>query len=136
MVLAGAALWLVWDSDRFSGEKIIVRGKVFRIELAETAQKRELGLGGRDALCEGCGMVFVFAQSGRYPFWMKGMRFPLDIIWWQSEDGRIVHIEKNISPDFKGTLDPQAGADRVLEIGAGSADRYGIQNGDQIIFQK
>jgi len=66
---------------------------------------------------------------------MKGMRFPLDILWIDSADGRIVHLEKNIPADSKAVFTPDAPADRVLELNGGSAERYGIQTGERVDFQ-
>ena len=40
-------------------------------------------------------MLFRFSQAEKYSFWMKDMRFPLDIIWIKNRE--VVHIEKNIS---------------------------------------
>ena len=60
------------------------------------------------------------------------MRFPLDIIWIL--DGKIVHIEKNVSEKFSGTLSPQVDADSVLEINAGIVDKIGIKISDKTSF--
>lgn len=132
LLLAGAVFWLIRDSGRNSEKKVMVGNEEFRVELADTPQKRELGLGGRETLCQGCAMVFVFPESGQYSFWMKGMRFPLDILWWRSKDGRIVHIEKNIPADSRKSYAPSEEADRVLEINGGLADKYGIAVGDKV----
>lgn len=109
---------------------VSVHGHAFRVELADTDEKRALGLGGRDGLCDGCGMLFRFDAPGRYAFWMRGMRFPLDILWIR--DGKIVFIEKNVVADFRGTIRPPIEADSVLEIDAGLSDRYGVREGDDV----
>ena len=44
------------------------------------------GLSGRDNLADDEGMFFVFEKSDIYPFWMKDMKFAIDIIWIM-EDG-------------------------------------------------
>ena len=116
---------------------ISIRDQQFKTEIVDTPSKMALGLGERDVLCEQCAMLFVFPEKKIYPFWMKGMRFPLDIIWWDSGDGRIVHIEKKIAPDSQAILTPGGEADRVLEINAGLSDKYSIQEGDKIyIYEK
>lgn len=129
-----AAFWLAWDFSRIPGNIAVVRGREFRVELAETEKERSLGLGERDSLCESCAMLFVFPEKRKHSFWMKGMRFPLDILWFEGASGKIVHIEKNIPPDSEEVFAPSEEADRVLEINGGLIERFGIQVGDEIRF--
>jgi uncharacterized protein len=42
-------------------------------------------------------MFFAFTKPGQYPFWMKGMKFPIDIIWITSTH-QVAAIEVNESP--------------------------------------
>ena len=100
----------------------------FQIEVASTWTEQKRGLGYRMDLCQECGMLFLFATPARYGFWMKGMEFPLDILWIR--DDRVVSIERNIAADDPRTLTPTVMADQVLEINAGLVDRYGISVGD------
>ncbi len=89
------------------------------LEIAATDLERARGLGGRDSLCETCGMLFVFGQPGWHAFWMKDMRFPIDIVWMLGD--RVVFVARDASPDLEGTLDPAVSADRVIELPAGAA---------------
>lgn len=127
---------LIWNYFEEKAPAVYIKEKKFKIEIAETAREKALGLGGRDSLCRKCAMLFIFFEKGRYSFWMKEMLFPLDIIWFDSSDGKIRHIEKNVPADFKGALNPPSEVDRVLEISGGLADEYGIQMGDEVYFEK
>jgi uncharacterized protein len=109
---------------------VTIRGNDFKVELASTAEKRQKGLGERERICENCGMLFIFPRSGNYHFWMKDMKFSLDIIWMA--DNKIVYIAKNVSPELEGTLNASLPADKVLEINAGLCDKYGIKEGDKV----
>lgn len=113
-----------------------LRGRTFAIEVADTPAKRELGLGERDSLPADQGMYFPFGASQRWVFWMKGMRFPIDIIWIQ--DGKIVDIEGSV-PVPKGlpleTYAPVGPADAVLELNAGVAQEIGLEPGDEVILR-
>src|ERR1044071_5405536 len=51
------------------------------VEIADTDQKRSLGLGGRASLAPDAGMLFIMPQRKKPTFWMKGMLIPLDFIW-------------------------------------------------------
>jgi len=109
----------------------------FEVEVADSVLKKARGLSNRGGLPENKGMLFVFDISGQYPFWMKGMNFPLDIIWIKGD--KIIGIEKNIPPPAAGEIlksyQPAESIDKVLEINAGSSDELGIKVGDKVIFK-
>ncbi|EKE19037.1 MAG: Secreted protein containing DUF192 [uncultured bacterium] len=119
----------------FYGNNIIpvkVGKQVFYVEVVSSREKLEKGLGGRERLCDSCGMLFKFETAGIHSFWMKDMMIPLDMIW--IHEGRIVHIEKEIPFTFKSTLRSPMNSDAVLEINAGKADEAGINVGDQVLL--
>jgi uncharacterized membrane protein (UPF0127 family) len=60
---------------------IYVGERPFNIEIAETYDQQSLGLGGRDELKPNTGMFFVFPSPSVQSFWMKDMKFPIDIVW-------------------------------------------------------
>lgn len=116
------------DVPRAKGNVVSIAGKEYALEIADTDSERSLGLGERDSLCSSCAMLFVFDRPGEYAFWMKGMRFPLDIVWLL--DGEVVHIERNIGADSVGLYRPSRPADRVLEFNAGITE--GLSVGDRV----
>ena len=115
-------------------------GKIVRVRVATTPKQRELGLSYFESLQNDEGMLFVFENSGRYPFWMKGMNFPLDIIWLKSAAQGyygIVHVAKNAQPSsYPDVIDPKVDADAVLEIPGGLSDSFGIKEGSVLQIQK
>ena len=116
--------------DIFFWKIITVKGKFFISELPSTQEDYQKGLGGRKNLCRSCAMLFRFPRKGEYTFWMKDMHFDLDILW--IADGKIVYIEKNFSKDSKIIVNPGVFADEVLEVNAGTADKYGFGLGTWI----
>jgi len=107
-----------------------------QIEVADTPEARRLGLSGRKRLPKDIGLFFIFDKPGRHGFWMKGMLFPIDIIWFDSQY-QVVHIEKNVSPDtFSNVFEPpeEARSLYVLEVNAGFASENNIQMGDKLTF--
>ncbi|HVL24480.1 MAG TPA: DUF192 domain-containing protein [Thermomicrobiales bacterium] len=107
------------------------------VQLAVTPDEQTLGLGYRNGLDEGTGMLFVNENAQPRTFWMKGMRFCLDIIW--IEGGQIVGAAERVCPDPVGTAD----ADRarfespipvtyVLEVPAGWMDEQGYGPGTPV----
>ena len=109
---------------------IDLNGHKLHVELVSSKDKLEKGLGGRADMCSNCGMLFEFQLPGKYSFWMKGMQFPLDLIWIYQK--KIVHIEKNIPASYDGMLVPAQDADMVLEINAGILDQFQVKIGDMI----
>lgn len=113
-----------------------IKGQRISVELARTAQEQAKGLGERDALAWNHGMYFEYSTPGFYAFWMKDMRFSIDIVWLR--DGRIVGFETSI-PFEKGgngpTVRPRELVDAVLEVPAGYATASGWGIGDRVRFE-
>jgi len=75
-------------------------------------------------------MLFVFPEDGKYAFWMKDMRFSIDILWL-SADGRVVYMALNVSPDtYPQVFRPDVPARYVLELPAGYAKAHAVRIGD------
>jgi len=114
------------DSDTasqlvFETGLVKVGAQTFRVELADDALKRQIGLMFRDGLEPGTGMLFLgFGQSRRWPIWMKNTLIPLDIVWI-TEDLRIagIHTAPPCKQDPCPTYVPRNPASYVLEVNAG-----------------
>lgn len=109
-------------------------------EVAVTPDESALGLGYRDSLFERGGMLFDLHSTTVPTFWMKGMRFPLDMIWI-GEDKKVASITANVSPE-PGVPDeqlkrysPASPVRYVLEVNAGAAAMFGIAPGSQMTFE-
>lgn len=110
-----------------------VHGKTIRVEVADSDAKRELGLGKRDSLAPDHGMYFPFPAAQYWVFWMKGMRFPIDIVW--IADGKVVDVTPEVPVDAGlplKTYSPVEPADAVLELNAGASQQIGLQRGDAV----
>jgi uncharacterized membrane protein (UPF0127 family)/Tfp pilus assembly protein PilF len=77
--------------------KVTVNGFDVMADVAVTDEQRAKGLDIKNNLTENQGMLFVFEQPDRYGFWMKGMKFPIDIVWLDS-NGTVTHIEHGLKP--------------------------------------
>ena len=112
-------------------------GKEIPVEVADTVEKRSLGLGKRSYLENGWGMLFVFEKRKQHGFWMKDMQFPLDIIWLDNH--RIVHILRNVQPaksgDIPPVMTPPVSGNFVLEIDSGRVDELKLQVGQRLKYQ-
>ena len=115
--------------------KLKVGSTQVNVEIAERADERKKGLGGRESLATDSGMLFIFEKPGKFGFWMKGLNFPLDMIWIR--DKKVVDIIKNALPPAQGQKDedlpiymPREEVDMVLEVTGGFVDGNGIKLGD------
>src|SRR5476651_1827173 len=61
--------------------KITIDNHNFAVEVATTSAQQQQGLSGRASLPKNQGMLFIFQTANRYPFWMKDMKFNLDMIF-------------------------------------------------------
>lgn len=108
------------------------------VEVANSEELRKKGLDGRISLEENEGMLFVFDKKDVFPsFWMKDMKFPIDIIW--INDGKVAEIDRNVQPPAVGTNSgqltlyrPDKPVDYVLEVKSGFSDKNGVKVGDSV----
>lgn len=99
----------------------------------DTPTSRLRGLSNLSELPQDTGMFFSFDTSDMYAFWMKDMLFSLDIIWLD-ETMTVVDITRNISPEtYPETFKPKVPARYVIECGAGCAQLYNIEEGEQLV---
>jgi uncharacterized membrane protein (UPF0127 family) len=115
---------------------VTVNGVDLVADIAETGEQRSKGLAIKDSLNETEGMLFVFSEPRQYVFWMKDMKFPIDIIWLDSNK-TVVHVEHSLDPCGPvscQTYMPGADSLYVLETVAGFADKYGIVEGMKVKF--
>lgn len=110
------------------------KGRCFQVELAISDADQFRGLSGRASLASDRGMLFVFRQEGNYPFWMKDMKFPLDMIWISS-NGTVVDFMNSVVPcsgQVCPGVYPEANASYVLEVNAGVINATGLNVGDEV----
>ena len=116
---------------------VSIRGQRVAVELALTREQQTLGLGERDRLPWDHGMLFPYDEPDFYGFWMKGMRFDIDIVWIRGD--RIVDISHRV-PHVPGGAGPTVGprelSDTVLEVPAGYAESHGWQIGDRAAIER
>ena len=114
---------------------VCIKDACIQAEVASTFEEREKGLMFRDSLPDNAGMLFIFEEEGLYSFWMKNMRFSLDIIWLDLNK-KIVDIKENIPPCSESCeiLNPGNKAKYVLEVNAGFTRRNKIKAGEAVKF--
>ena len=104
---------------------------VFSVEMATTEEEKTTGLMYRKELPDGKGMLFDFSPEQEVSMWMKNTYIPLDMIFIRS-DGRILRIAENTEPLSTKVIPSRGLAKGVLEVIAGTAQKYGIAPGDRV----
>ena len=114
-----------------------INGNSIKVEVADTPGARKKGLGGRSSLGENEGMLFIFDNLDKHPFWMKGLSFPLDFVWIKGD--KVVDTLSDIQPPKPGQPDSElpiysssTPTDKVLELNAGTIQKLNIKVGDDI----
>jgi uncharacterized membrane protein (UPF0127 family) len=112
---------------------VTIKGKTFFVYVARTDEQKTKGLSIFKTLPLEKGMIFPFSTLDYYTFWMKDMKFPIDIIYIRQN--RIVDIFPDVpfpkNDDQQLTIyKPSQKANYVLEINAGLSRKYNFRNGD------
>lgn len=110
----------------------------FEVVVAKSQPEWETGLSQTESLQDNQGMLFLFEKSDYHFFWMKDMRFPIDIIYINNDI--IVTIISNAVPPKNSNensilYSPTQPANKVLEIKAGLAKKYNFKNGDKVKYE-
>lgn len=142
IAIAAAAWWYFAIFSRSCNpplprETITVGSTTFSVEMATTMAEQACGLSGREGLGSNQGMIFLFGSGNTQTFWMKDMKFALDMIW--ISDGRVVGFAQNATAPAPGTqlwqlqlYSSPPDVDTVLEVDAGTVARDNIQIGDMV----
>ena len=105
------------------------------IEIADDDEQRSTGLMFRDKMDEDQGMLFIFDYEVPQAFWMHNTVLPLDILYVNSKM-EIVTIAKNAKPYDDTSLPSIKPAQYVVEVNAGYCDKFGIKEGDKIVWRR
>lgn len=109
------------------------------VEKAETPEERSRGLMFRESLAPDEGMVFLFFEETASAFWMKNVKIPLSIAFFDA-DGTILKI-LDMEPCteepcelYDPLYDDGAAVTYVgaLEVNQGSFEEWGVEQGDRI----
>ena len=138
LVLIGGALLFLnassqpGTSSAYVQKEITLNTARIRVDVADTQGLRELGLSGRSGLTADTGMFFVFPTDGHYSFWMKDMKFAIDMVWIASDEA-VVGMFTNVAPDtYPKSFAPDGVARYVLELPAGYVLAHGVKVGDTV----
>lgn len=139
VITVNIVLTVTKQPDLTDGRQVKVRVDQSQVtaKVAADQASQAKGLMGAPALPETQGMLFVYQQRVVPSFWMKGVTFPIDIVWVTNDT--VTEVTPNVPPAAAGTADealphysPSGPVTRVLEVTAGWAAKHSIQPGDPV----
>lgn len=123
-------------TPQLSGNTVAINGKVWNVELATTESQRYRGMSGRTEIPDDAGMLFVYTSPQQMNFCMRGCPIPIDIIFISADKKVVAVHQMKVEPDMVGRVDypSNSPAQFVLEVAAGSIEKYKIAVNDEIMF--
>ncbi len=115
----------------FEGESVVH----LAIEIADNDSTRERGLMQRDHLPDNGAMLFVFEREEPQGFWMGNTQMALDLVF-VAADSQVVHVAKYTRPLSEKIIPSERPAKYVVEVPAGFADTYGINEDFRISWEQ
>ncbi|MDX9702694.1 MAG: DUF192 domain-containing protein [Candidatus Auribacterota bacterium] len=109
---------------------VTINEKTVYVEIADTPEKRQLGLMYRQSLPENQGMLFIFENEQVLSFWMKNTRIALSLAYI-SKDGTITEII-SMEPYDQRSYKSKHVVQYALEMNRGWFEINGISVGDKI----
>lgn len=120
---------------------VTAKGHRFTAEVAVSEAERAQGLMGRHELASDRCMIFLYAEDGPHPIWMKNCFISLDVAW-TDKDGKVVELVPDVPPpspvaiyasdadypNFGGKVDSR----HFIEFPQGTFKRIGLKVGDRI----
>lgn len=115
---------------------VIAGGRQIPVSIADTELSRQKGLSNTLSLREGTGKLFIFDTAGTYGFWMKDMRYPIDIVWIDA-DWTVVGVANGVAPEsYPSVVYPPTSVQYVLELNKGEAVGDNLVIGSKVRFEK
>ncbi|WP_020178044.1 DUF192 domain-containing protein [Methylopila sp. M107] len=109
--------------------------RVFQIEIADTAEQRQVGLMYRRSMADDHGMLFDFGRAEEISMWMQNTYISLDMVF-VGGDGRVTRIAEKTEPLSTRVISSGAPARYVVELVAGAARRIGLKPGDKVVHPR
>ena len=86
------------DCGHYRNDRTLkINGAEFKTEAPNNQAEFTKGLAGRPCILPDEAMIFPFKAPAQYAFWMKGMKFPIDVLWINANH-QVVAAFVNLQP--------------------------------------
>src|SRR5574341_1342152 len=107
--------------------RLATANAILTVWVAETATERWQGVRGAACLRPGTGVLITWRNTGRHLLTMRGVSFPLDMIWLDAQL-RVTSVLPQVAPE---TPLVEGYGKAALEMAAGQAAALGLTPGTQ-----
>lgn len=111
------AMWRVADQTQHT---LLINNRPLTVEVVKTPATIQQGLSGRDTMATD-GMLFIMPTIDLHGFWMKDMKFDIDLVW--IKDCQVIGVTAGLPAPAPGTpiealptYQPPGLVDMVLEV--------------------
>ncbi|MGH3023054.1 MAG: DUF192 domain-containing protein [Gaiellaceae bacterium] len=124
-----------------AGPRVVIETEagevVLDVEVADSAEERQVGLMNRESLPRDAGMIFLFEENSSGGFWMKNTLIPLSIAFADAGGSilRILDMEP-CEADPCEIYDPGVFYRSALEVNQGAFERLGVEEGDRLRLER
>ncbi len=125
--------------NKYLKADIVINNYHLQTDIAGTSQQQQTGLAIKSQLNENQAMLFPFADESYQAFWMKDMKFPIDIMW-VDKNNTIVYVQPHLPPCATvlncPIYQPDVKVIYVLEVVSGFAQQHHVVVGQTKMYAK
>ncbi len=119
--------------------EIRINNVLIKAEIADTDEKRAVGLMNRTSLDNDSGMLFIFENEGYHQFWMKDTLIPLEILFIDKNLTivQILEMEPCSTPDWQCRIyGPNQPIKYAMELNVNFSKSNNVKIGDKVKIEK
>lgn len=134
IVIIGIACFVIVPDMLRPRTDIRLGNSVFKAWIALNEDDRLAGLSKEGHINDSQALIMAFPEDDVHGVWMKGMTYPIDVVWLDS-DKRVVYAIKNIPfEDQEKIYSPNVKSRYIVELKAGMVERQSIRKDTTAIF--
>lgn len=139
-VLISLALYPVADNlaeNLSAAFYCIINGNKISLEVADNDYLREKGLMYRNSIGENQGMIFIFDRQDYVNFWMKNVKFPLDILFISGDKiAKIYNMADVCRKDPCPFYPSKSKVSYTIELKGGFCRKNKIKTGQKVFLSR
>lgn len=138
LLIVSGYVFYQFSFNQHPTKQVTIANCTFSAEVVTKTKEQQIGLTKYASLSAKKAMLFTFSKADTHPFWMRNMKFPIDILFLK--ENVVVGVVANAQPAKATdknipTYGDNIASDAVIEIGAGLVKKYGIKEGTKVTIK-